>query len=451
MSHVPQTLSTERAGRAERRLRPEVPQLPRGYTLRAITILSLVGILNYFDRFLVSIAAADIKNEFHVSDTQLGLLTGPAFVIIYAVATIFAGRLADTRSRRLVLAGALLLWSTMTTLSSRVQTFAALVILRAGVGIGEGGANPATYSIISDLFPARRRAAAIAAFHSISMLGVLLTFVVGGYAVASFGWRVAFLAAGIPGVLLAVVLPALVQEPPRGRFDEMSEDRSAIDKPSFGDAISTLVGNRTYLWLLGGASLGSFGTTGILQWLPLFFLRSHGMSVRSVGLLFGPSLALGLILGMIVGGWAVNKLTQRSAVAPMTFCVITNLAATPLYLATLWAPSLGIALIATFAAAATAVMFSPAFTAAVQNLVSARFRGMAAAGCLLGTAIVGQAILPQLVGILSDVLYPEFGKESIRYALTILIGANVLAAWCFAGARRAIAGIQSRESARYAR
>jgi MFS family permease len=409
------------------------PMPPKQHTLLAMIVLSLIGIMNYFDRFLISIAAGDIKVAFQITDTQLGLLTGPAFVIIYAASTILAGRLADTRSRRVVLAGALLMWSAMTTSSAWAPTFLVLVLLRAGVGIGEGGANPATYSMISDLFPAQRRAAAIAAFHAISMSGVLLTFVVGGYLVSTLGWRAAFLAAGVPGFALAFVLLALVPEPSRGSFDGASGEKS-----SFGDAVRALGRNRAYMWLLAGASLGSFGTTGILQWLPLFFIRSHGMSVRSVGLLFGPSLALGLILGMIVGGWAANKLSRLSATAPLTFCVITNMTAAPLYWAVLWSPSIVMALVATFAAAATAVMFSPAFTAAVQNLVSARARGMAAAGCLLGTAVIAQAILPQLAGILSDLLRPTLGKESIRYALTILIVASVLAAFCFAEAARAI-------------
>lgn len=396
----------------------------------ALVLLSLINMLNYFDRIIITVLAQPVKEHFGLSDTQLGVLTGPAFVGVYMVTSVIFGWLVDRRSRRTVLVCVLLLWSVMTAASSVARSYAQLAVARAGVGIGEGGASPACWSMLGDYFPLRRRSTAAAIFNAIGMVGLLLGFLAGGWVADRYGWRTAFLLAGVPGLLLAPVLWLFLREPRRGAMDAIPHVTL-----SYRATLAALVRNRPYVWIVAATAISTFGNLGMIQWLPLFFIRSHALSVLDVGFYFGPTLVLGLISGMLLGGWLGDRLARRSIGSMLWLSVGATLTMLPLYWLVLWAPSVEIALGLTFVATAISVLHASSGVAVVQTVLPAAMRGTGIAIYNLLHTLVGQGLLPLLVGILSDALAVRYGPESLRIALTLCIASAGMAGLLFVRAR----------------
>lgn len=381
----------------------------------ALFVLFLINLLNYYDRMLIVVVSQPLRLEFGLTDTQYGALTGLAFVFVYALASLVFGALADRYNRRTVIAVALTLWSVMTALCGLARSFGVLALGRAGVGVGEGGANPAGMSLLSDYYPPHRRSMALAVFASGGMVGLFLSFVLGSWIATHHGWRAVFLVAGIPGLLIAGLTLIMIREPKRGSFD-----RVAAEQLSYGQALGRLAGNKAYVWLCVAASLGVFSSLGMLIWLPQFFIRSHGMSVQEVGFLFGPAAALGLCAGMMAGGWIGNAYARRSLAHPVLICIFANLALAPLFGIVLWTASTPLALVVTFIAMASAVIYAPAFQASMQTVCEPEVRATGAAVSNVLNAIIGQGALPFLVGVLSDAFKPGFGAEALRWSLTVV-------------------------------
>ena len=398
-----------------------------------LALLSAVNVLNYFDRLLMTVAAEPVKRVFALSDTQLSLLTGPAFVLVYVSASLLFGWLADRRNRRNVMALAVALWSVMTVLGGLARSFTQLAIARAGVGLGEGGSNPASLSMISSYFPPEKRGRAVAVFQACGMIGILLTFVVGSWLVTAFGWRAAFLVAGVPGLLCSLALLAWVREPGRGVPGNVAQVLSL--RASLG----LLRTNAAYRWIVLASGLAVFGNLGMMQWLPLFFIRSHHLSLRQMGVFFGPGLACGMMAGMLIGGWIGDRLGRTGLARSLLLCVVANLILTPLDWLVLWVPSTRTALVLTFFASATSVVYAPTLTAAMQTVAGVQVRGMAAAVFNLVNGVLGQALFPFLVGVLSDAFYPSLGAEALRMSLTVVIASCLLAAAVFVKATRVTA------------
>lgn len=383
--------------------------------MQAMVILAFVNLMNYYDRMLVVVVSQPLRLEFSLTDTQYGLLTGPAFVFVYALSSLVFGVLADRYNRRRVIAAALAIWSIMTALCGFARDFCLLALGRAGVGVGEGGTNPAGMSILSDHFPPQRRSMALAIFAAGGMVGLFLSFVIGSWISAHYGWRAVFLVAGVPGVILAIVALFFIPEPPRGQYDPLP-----VTRPTYGETLRRLARNPAYVALCIAASLGVFSSLGMLIWLPQFFIRNHDMTMQQLGLLFGPAAALGLCAGMIAGGWIGNWLARRSLAHPVLICIFANLALVPLYLFVLWTASVTLALVVTFVAMALAVIYAPAFQASMQTVCEPDVRATAAAISNVLNAIIGQGAVPLLVGVLSDAFTPSLGSgEALRWSLTI--------------------------------
>lgn len=389
--------------------------VPGWSALLALVTLALINLVNYYDRMLVVVVSQPLRLEFRLTDTQYGILTGPAFVLVYAVSSLVFGYLADRRSRRAVIAGALAAWSLMTALCGMVTSFSMLVLLRAGVGLGEAGSNPAGLSMLSDHFPPKRRSTALAIFASGGALGLFSSFVLGSWMNAAYGWRTVFLVACIPGLLLAIITVTLVREPVRGRFEN-----GGTHRVSYAGELGRLARNRALVWLCLAGAVGLFSSFGMLIWLPQFFIRSHHLSVQQVGFLFGPAAAIGVCIGMVAGGWLGDRLARRSLARPVTICIVANLVVMPLYLAVLWTPSLAAALAITLVAMAISVVFAPVFQAAMQNVCEPEFRATATAVSGVVIALVGQGLLPFLVGLASDGLSQRAGADALRWSLTIV-------------------------------
>lgn len=415
--------------KADDKTKPAKPPYKMAGAGTALLLLSLLNLLNYYDRLLIVIVSQPLRVEFHLTDTQYGLLTGPAFVVVYASASLFFGVLSDRQSRKGVIALALLLWSLMTALCGLAQSFAALAMSRAGVGVGEGAANPAGMSMLSDYYPPQRRYMALAIFAAGGMIGMLFSFLLGSWITVHYGWRAVFLVAGIPGVVLAIIMLFVVREPERGRFE-----RRAVIRLSYRQIVSTLAANKAYWWLSLSTAFGVFSSLGMLIWLPQFFIRVHGMTVSQVGMIFGPVATLGLLAGTMVGGWLGNYYARRGLAEPVLICITANMIIAPLYAAVLFTGSTALALVCTFLAMALSMIFAPAFQASMQSVLSPDVRGTGGAVLNMLAAVVAQGALPLAVGMLSDALTPTQGADGPRLALTISIAAALIAGFGFLGA-----------------
>lgn len=395
--------------------RPGPAGRPDAAAWRALFLLTLVSLLNFYDRLLVAVVSQPLRLEFGLTDTQYGLLTGPAFVVLYVVGNVLFGWLADRHKRKYVMAAALAIWSGMTAVSGMAGSFAMLALGRGGMGIGEGGSNPAGVSLLSDHFPPEKRSMALSIFVAGGMFGLFLSFVLGSWIATQFGWRTAFLMAGIPGLILAAVLLPLVKEPMRGRFDA-----APPRKLSYLATLKLLKGNRAFMWLCLAPAMGTFASLGMLIWLPQFFIRNHGLSTQEVGFLFGPAAALGLTLGVLIGGAIGDRLSKRSLASPILVCVFANLGLIPLNLVVLWTPFLPLALGCTFVAMASVAAFSGVVYAAMQNVAPLETRASAAAIFSIVIAVIGQGLAPYVVGVVSDALNPLLGDQALRWSLSVM-------------------------------
>ena len=407
-----------------------------------LTLLSLGYFLAYFDRLLMTVVGEMVKHEFALSDKQLSLLNGAAFVIIYGACGIPMGWLGDRVSRKKIIVWSLTAWTFLTMLCGAAQSFVQLAIARAGVGIGESGLVPVANSLIGDIYPLAKRPMATAIFYSGGLVGILACFLLGTWVAGEYGWRAAFLVAGPPGLILAAAVAWLAKDPPRENAASASMSQgAAVGSAAAAGGPSTLrlvIGNRALRWVLLGGAIGTFVNIGLIQWLPNFFIRSHGLSLQQIGLFFGPVLAAGMLAGMLFGGWVGNRIAARSLTDLIWLSAWSMIVLIPIYLLIFWLDSLVAALVATFLGTALSVVYSPAYSGAWQTLCDSRARGTAAGIASFINAMIGGAICSYLVGVLSDYWAPTYGTESLRYALMASMSIPLLAFGSFLVAARIV-------------
>ncbi|MEK9893077.1 MAG: MFS transporter [Pseudomonadales bacterium] len=392
----------------------------------ALSVLVVVYTFNFIDRQILSILLEPIKQDLGLSDSALGMLTGFAFALFYATLGIPIARFADRGNRRNLIALALTIWSGMTALSGLAQNFWHLLLARIGVGVGEAGCSPPAHSMIADYFPAENRATALGIYSLGIPFGILFGFIAGGWLNEFFGWRVAFFVVGIPGVLLALLVRYTLREPPRG----MAEGRVAeVEQPTVMETFQFLWSKRSFRHMAVGGGLTAFVGYGVVTWVPSFLIRSYGMSTGDVGTYLGLILGIPGGIGIALGGYLADRYGARDTRWYLWVVAVALIACVPL--------SFGVYLSATaFASLMFLIIpillgnFYQATTfSQTQGLVSLRMRSVAAAVLLFILNIIGLGAGPQAVGILSDVLQPQYGDESLRYALLILSLVNVWSAY----------------------
>lgn len=377
-------------------------------------LLFLVYLVNFVDRQILSILIEPVKHELGVTDTAMGFLTGLTFALFYSVAGIPLAWLADQFNRRNILAAGLGVWSAMTALSGLAVTFWQLALARVGVGVGEASCVPTAHSLISDYFPPKRRATALAVFSMGAHAGVMAGLILGGWVNEWLGWRWAFVLAGSPGVLLALIVRLTVREPQRGNLDPVQEAQLG---GSFGEVLSFLWKLKAFRNLALASGLASITGYGLVIWSPVFLIRVYGMGTGETGTWLGLLAGAGGVLGTLGGGLLGDRLSVRDSRWLFWIPALSQVLTFPLLLWFLFARSLSTAL----GAAALAYVFSalwmgPAY-AATQALARPAMRALAAALLLLVINLIGLGLGPLLVGWFSDLFQPQFGPESIRYAL----------------------------------
>lgn len=390
----------------------------------AFTLIALgvVSFFNYLDRSAFSVLAVPIKEDLGLTDTQIGLVGGLGFSLFYATMGLPLAWVADRGRRITLLSVCLAAWSAATAACGMATSFVQLLLARVGVGAGEAGCVPASYSLLSDLFPQKRRAFAVGMFHFGGNIGFLGGLMLAGLLAQVIGWRETFILLGAPGIVLALVLNFVLREPQRGRLDKPIEADGP--RPSFGAVLK----RPAYLHALAGNALMLCGFYAILLWLPAFYARTHGLTSAEIGLYHGASFGGGMVLGVAVGAVIASWLIERARQWEMWFPAVTTLLSMPLFVLVLLAPSAPAALIATFVATFVFTMgLGPAFSVA-QSLSEAPVRAAASALVLLTSAIFGQGLGPTAVGMLSDAWASQFGEFALRNAMlapqiTLLWGA----------------------------
>jgi len=397
----------------------------KAYLRYLLALFFLINVTSYMDRMVLSVLVEPIRVELGLSDTQIGLLTGFAFAVFYALMGFPIARLADRGSRRRIIAISLVLWSVMTALSGRAQNFTGLFLARVGVGVGEAGCFPTCNALIADLFPPKRRAMAMGIFMCGSTVGVILGFVIGGYLAEAYGWRTTFFLVGMPGVLVAMLVMFTMKETP-----SPATDTNKLDVP-YRKLVKELLSSTNYCRLVLGASMGTFVTYGMAQWAPTFFIRSHGMSLSEVGTSFGLCYGGGSALGMILGGWAADKLQARNIVWISRVPAIAYMISFPLMAAAFYVDNSVLALtIITLGAIFGGAVTGPTL-AAIQYITPEGGRATAAAILMLSTSLLGIGAAPFFVGVLSDLFSEAHGVESLRFSLIITSGIALAASYCF--------------------
>lgn len=391
----------------------------------ALAILFLVYVVNMIDRQILSILMEPIKTSLHLSDTQLGLLSG-AFGIAFAFAGIPVARLADRANRRNIIVAALALWSGLTALCGLAQNFWQLLLLRIGVAAGEAGSGPPAHSMLSDFFPHGRRATALAIYSCGVPVGILFGLAVGGAINQAFNWRVAFMVVGLPGLLLAILMLFSVREPERETVPEPTEVQ-----PSLGEVVRTLLAIRAFRSLLAATALHVFAAYALTQWHPAFMIRTFHVGTAQVGLYLGLVVGIASGLGTFLGGWLAD-LFGRGRAAWYAWLPAIEIAVTiPFYWLAYSAATFEAALLFLVIPALLTNAFTGPVFGTIQSLAPPRMRAMAAAILLFVIAVVGQSMGPQAVGLMSDLFRPQAGADSLRWAMMVIVMTKLVATFQF--------------------
>lgn len=393
--------------------------------------------LSLMDRQLIAALVEPIRTEFGLRDRDMGLISGLAFAVFYAVFGVPLGRLADRRNRVSVIAASLVVWSVFTGLTGFARSFAHLLIARIGVAIGEAGCNPAAYSLIGDYFDARRRATALSIFQMGGYIGSFLGLLLGGFIAHSYGWRAAFLIVGLPGIAVALLVKLTLRELPRGYSDPA---RAVVEPPPALQVLRTLWSKRSFRHLSLAAALHNFAIYGVGNWYAAFLMRSHGMSLRATT----TTLALVTVAGGAAGTYLGGLLSDRLAVGRqdaryyLWIPAFSLLIGFPLSQGVLMVDNTAVMI----ALLAPVVMCSAAYLApsitATYGLVAVRERAVASALLLFIINLIGLGLGPYLAGIGSDQLRRFFVAsgmseaqalgDGLRWSLRLIVVVNLWSA-----------------------
>ncbi|QRK04009.1 MFS transporter [Archangium violaceum] len=384
----------------------------------ALLILSLINLVNYLDRYIVTVALPYIKQDFQLTNTQAGYL-GSFFMLVFMLASPVSGFLGDRLPRRYLVAAGVLLWSLATGASGLATTFFMLMVARAAVGIGEAGYGAVAPSIISDLFPREQRTRVLSFFYIAIPVGAAVGYGLGGWLSQAYSWHMAFFVGGAPGLVLGT-MAFFMPEPQRGAMD----GPEAKTKLPFLVGLKGLASNRAFWWTTTGYTLMTFAIGGLGYWLPTFLVSERGMSPGAAGFNSGAVTATAGLLGTIAGGWLGDKMDRRMEGGGLRMSGVGLLIAAPLmFLSTKvdsHAPMFAIIFLAQF----FIFLNSGPINAAIVNGVPPAFRAFAMGLNVLFIHMLGDAISPTAIGKVADLSSLSFAIE--LNAVPVLLGGLAL-------------------------
>ncbi|MDH0737660.1 spinster family MFS transporter [Achromobacter spanius] len=419
---------------------PPLAKRRYAYEWYVVVICMLAYIFSFVDRQILALMIEPIKHDLQLSDTQFSLLHGLAFSLFYAVMGIPIALLADRYSRPKIIAIGVAFWSLATAACGLSRNFAHMFLARIGVGVGEAALSPATYSMLSDMFPRDKLGRAVGVYSIGSFIGGGMAFLIGGYVInllksvdsvvvpwvgAMRPWQVTFFIVGLPGLLVALLILLTVRDPQRLGLRRAADGQA--QKPSIRDTFQFLGRHqRTFFCHYLGFSFYAMVLFALLSWTPAFYMRRFGMSPVDTGYMLGVVVLVANTAGVFCGGWLMDGLAKRGyRDAPLRAGVIGAVGmALPAVAFTqvdsLWL-SVGLLLPAMFFASFP----MPTSTAAMQILPPNQIRAQVSALFLLISNLIGLGLGTTAVALLTDRLFGTPG--AVGQSLSLLIaGATVL-------------------------
>jgi predicted MFS family arabinose efflux permease len=400
------------------------------YRFYVLFLLTLTAFLSIADRLIFSILMEDIKAEFALTDSQLGLLAGAAFTVTYIVLGFPFARLADRSTRKNIVAGALTFWSAMTALCGLTVGYWTMFLARVGVGMGEAASGPSSQSMIADYFRREEMARAMGVLTVGATMGTAGGLIVGGLMAEAYGWRTAFLLMGAPGLILGLIVYLTLREPARGRY---APQGAATAQTPLAHTLSSLLRNKVFVWLVIGFGIQNMIGYAMAIWMPAVMLRNYDVSTGDVALYLGVAFILGGIPGPIIGGFLADWLTRYNEKWRAWLPGLVSFACLlPLWLSLnageFWS-FLGL-----FALAYGIFVSSQAsILSLLQASVEPAQRGFAVALALAVNNLVGQGVGAGVVGLASDSLAPTYGAFSLNIAVMVIcLSAGTIALAVFA-------------------
>lgn len=398
-----------------------------------VAILMVAYVLSFVDRQILNLLVEPIRRDLLISDTQMSLLMGLSFALFYTVCGIPLGRVADTRSRRGLIAVGVLFWSAATAACGMAKMYWQFLLCRIGVGVGEAALSPAAYSLIADSFPAERRATAISVYSMGVYLGSGLAFLVGGLVIQFASaqgdvvlpvlgevrpWQLIFLILGVAGVLFTLLMLAVKEPVRRGAGAGVAVPLSEVGRYIRANRRTVLLHN------FGFAGL-AFAGYGSAAWVPSFYIRTYGWDAGQVGIVYGSIVAVFGCLGIVFGGRLADWMAKRGrSDANMRVGLYSALGALPMV--TLF-PPMDTAFWASLLMAPTVFCLSMPFgvaPAAIQEIMPNSMRGQASAIYLFVITLIGLGIGPTAVALVTDFVFAD--DAALRYSLLIVTTLAVL-------------------------
>ncbi len=419
----------------------------RAYRTYVLVILTLVYTFNFIDRQIIGILTPAIKADLGLADWQLGILQGIAFALLYTVLGIPVARLADRINRVSIVSVALAMWSGFTVISGFTSNFAQLALARVGVGIGEAGGSPPSHSLISDYYPKEKRAGALAFYAMGIPIGIAFAYLGAGWLAETFGWRIAFIAVGAPGIALAILLKLTVRERPRGGLDGNTQDTfNTANEKKLGwwaltksETIKTwqaarhLLSIPSYRGVAIAATGISFTSYAMGGWIVAFYKRSHpDFDILAIYFWLGVIAGTAYVAGTFLGGWLVDKLSLKDKRMYGFVPAIALLVNTPCFLMVIWTGNPVISLIFQVPVnMATGFYLGPSFALA-QTLAPVSVRALSTAVLFFIINLIALGLGPTTAGFISSALTDAYGEAlALRLALTAVSAAGLYGAWMF--------------------
>jgi predicted MFS family arabinose efflux permease len=410
----------------------------RAFRLYALSMMTAVYTLNLTDRGLMMLLLQPIKVDLHLSDTQLGFLTGAPFAFFYATLGLVIARWADRGNRVTITSLAIGLWALTVMACLLVTNYFQMLAARMAAAVGESGCMPPTYSLLGDYFKDPiEKTRAMSLYWLGSAFSALLSFTVGGWLNELYGWRTAFFSMAFPGVLLAVVFRLTIIEP---RVCAHKEGTDRRQPSSVLEVLSFLWRQKTCRHISIALILLYMLSFGLGPWYAAFMIRSHGMGTAELGLWLGLIFGSTGIVGVLIGGYAASTWLAGHERWHMRLTAVVVGSIVPLFAGFLFLRAKGAALLAlSLMTLALNMFFAPTY-ALFQRLVPDNMRATSLAAVMLLANLVGMGLGPQLVGLLSDLLTRSLGADSLRYALLVMSLVALVSAYHFWQAGVNVAG-----------
>jgi MFS family permease len=379
-----------------------------------LAMLTIIYSLNFLDRTVINILIDPIKHEYHLSDTMMGLITGFGFVMMYSILAAPVARWADRGNRRSIITGGLVIWSGMTALGGVARNAIELTLSRFGVGIGEAAGTAPSASMISDLFPDDKRSSAMSIYQLGPVFGGFLGAFIGGWVNQYYGWHQAFLVAGIPGLLVALLFRLTVNEPVRGRSEAQEVNTS---QAGLGETLRYMASQKSYMLLLLGFCLTTYTQFGFGAWTAPYLGRIRHLNSAQIGTYLGTIRAVAGLIGTLAGGFLADWAGRRDPRWRIYVPAICSMIAGPAVLIFLFAPNPWVSMAGFAVISAMSPVYVGPLVGVSHSVVKVGMRAFSTSVLYLVSEIVGLGLGPYFIGAFNDHYAHRLGVGVIRYSM----------------------------------